>query len=60
MKGGAFDSAELVVRRTLRAFDQKKSVAYPNLANSCRALAFQTWLRVTHAAFPRSPGHLAR
>jgi short-subunit dehydrogenase len=29
MKDGAFDSAELVVRRTLRAFDQKKSVAYP-------------------------------
>ena len=29
MKGGAFDSAELVVRRTLRSFDQKKSVAYP-------------------------------
>jgi hypothetical protein len=26
---GAFDSAELVVRRTLRAFDQKKSPAYP-------------------------------
>jgi uncharacterized protein len=29
MKDGAFDSAELVVRRTLRSFDQKKSVAYP-------------------------------
>jgi uncharacterized protein len=29
MKDGAFDSAELVVRRTVRSFDQKKSVAYP-------------------------------
>ncbi len=29
MKDGAFDSAELVVRRTLRSFDQRKSVAYP-------------------------------
>ena len=29
MKGGAFDSAALVVRRALRSFDQKKSVAYP-------------------------------
>jgi short-subunit dehydrogenase len=29
MKSGEFDSAEVVVRRTLRAFDQKKSVAYP-------------------------------
>jgi len=29
MKDDAFDSAELVVRRTLRSFDQKKSVAYP-------------------------------
>ena len=29
MKDGAFDSAERVVRRTLRSFDQKKSVAYP-------------------------------
>jgi hypothetical protein len=29
MKDGAFDSAELVVRRTLRSFDQKKSFAYP-------------------------------
>ena len=29
MKDGAFDRAELVVRRTLRSFDQKKSVAYP-------------------------------
>ena len=29
MKADAFDSAELVVRRTLRSFDQKKSVAYP-------------------------------
>jgi uncharacterized protein len=29
MKGGAFDSAEMVVGRTLRSFDQKKSVAYP-------------------------------
>jgi short-subunit dehydrogenase len=29
MKDGAFDSAELVVCRTLRSFDQKKSVAYP-------------------------------
>jgi hypothetical protein len=27
MKDSAFDSAELVVRRTLRSFDQKKSVA---------------------------------
>src|SRR6202035_4767229 len=29
MKGVAFDSAEMVVSRTLRSFDQKKSVAYP-------------------------------
>jgi hypothetical protein len=29
MNDGAFDSAELVVRRTLRSFDQKKSVGYP-------------------------------
>jgi short-subunit dehydrogenase len=29
MKSVAFDSAELVVGRTLRSFDQKKSVAYP-------------------------------
>ena len=29
MKADAFDSAELVVCRTLRSFDQKKSVAYP-------------------------------
>jgi short-subunit dehydrogenase len=29
MKDGVFDSAELVVRRTLRSFDRKKSVAYP-------------------------------
>jgi uncharacterized protein len=29
MKGVAFDSAEMVVGRTLRSFDQKKSVAYP-------------------------------
>jgi hypothetical protein len=29
MKDVAFDSAELVVRRALRSFDQKKSVAYP-------------------------------
>jgi NAD(P)-dependent dehydrogenase (short-subunit alcohol dehydrogenase family) len=29
MKDGALDSAELVVCRTLRSFDQKKSVAYP-------------------------------
>jgi hypothetical protein len=28
MKDVAFDSAELVVRRALRSFDQKKSVAY--------------------------------
>jgi short-subunit dehydrogenase len=26
MKDGAFDSAELVVRRTLRSFEQKKSI----------------------------------
>jgi uncharacterized protein len=29
MKDAAFDSAELVVRRTLRSFDRKKSVVYP-------------------------------
>jgi short-subunit dehydrogenase len=29
MTDGAFDSAELVVRRTLRSFDRQKSVAYP-------------------------------
>jgi short-subunit dehydrogenase len=29
MKGVAFDRAEMVVGRTLRSFDQKKSVAYP-------------------------------
>jgi short-subunit dehydrogenase len=29
MKDGAFDAAELVVRRALRSFDRKKSVAYP-------------------------------
>ena len=29
MKGVAFDSAEMVVGRILRSFDQKKSVAYP-------------------------------
>ena len=29
MKDVTFDSAELVVRRALRSFDQKKSVAYP-------------------------------
>ena len=29
MKDGAFDNAELVVRRTLRSFDRKKSLAYP-------------------------------
>jgi len=29
MKDGAFDSAELVVRRTLLSFDRMKSVAYP-------------------------------
>jgi uncharacterized protein len=29
MKDGAFDSAELVVRRTLQSFDRKKSVVYP-------------------------------
>jgi uncharacterized protein len=29
MKGVAFDSAEMVVGRTLRSFDQKKTVAYP-------------------------------
>ena len=29
MRDAAFDSAELVVRRTLQAFDKKKSVAYP-------------------------------
>jgi short-subunit dehydrogenase len=29
MKDGAFDNAELVVRRTLRSFDRKESLAYP-------------------------------
>jgi short-subunit dehydrogenase len=29
MKDGALDSALLVVRRALRSFDPKKSVAYP-------------------------------
>jgi uncharacterized protein len=29
MKDDAFDSAELVVRRSLRSFDRRKSVAYP-------------------------------
>jgi uncharacterized protein len=29
MKDGSFDSAELVVRRTMQSFDRKKSVAYP-------------------------------
>ena len=40
MKDSAFDSAELVVRRTLRSFDRKKSVAYPGRF-SVRAA---TWL----------------
>jgi short-subunit dehydrogenase len=56
MKGGAFDSAELVVRRTLRAFDQKKSVAYPNLANSCRALAFRLGFASLMPLFLALPG----
>jgi uncharacterized protein len=29
MTDNAFDSAELVVRRSLRSFDRRKSVAYP-------------------------------
>jgi short-subunit dehydrogenase len=29
VRDGGFDSAELVVRRTLQSFDQKRSVAYP-------------------------------
>jgi short-subunit dehydrogenase len=29
IKGGAFDSTELVGRRTLPSFAQKKSIAYP-------------------------------
>jgi len=29
MKSAAFDNAEVVVGRTLRSFDHKKSVAYP-------------------------------
>jgi short-subunit dehydrogenase len=40
MKDGIFDSAELVARRTLRSFDQKRSVAYPGRF-SVRAA---TWL----------------
>jgi uncharacterized protein len=40
MKDGAFDSAELVVRRTLRSFDQKKSVAYPGRFS----VRFAMWL----------------
>jgi short-subunit dehydrogenase len=40
MKGVAFDSAEIVVGRSLRSFDQKKSVAYPGRF-SVRAA---TWL----------------
>jgi short-subunit dehydrogenase len=40
MKDGAFDSAELVVRRTLRSFDRKEAVAYPGRF-SVRAA---TWL----------------
>jgi hypothetical protein len=34
MKDVTFDSAELVVRRALRSFDQKKSVAYPGRHDS--------------------------
>jgi uncharacterized protein len=40
MKAGTFDSAELVVRRTMRSFDQQRSVAYPGRF-SVRAA---TWL----------------
>jgi uncharacterized protein len=40
MKGGAFDSAEMVVGRTLRSFDQKKSVAYPGRLS----VRVATWL----------------
>jgi hypothetical protein len=40
MKAGAFDSAELVVRRSLRSFDQKKSIAYPGRFS----VRLATWL----------------
>jgi uncharacterized protein len=52
MKDGAFDSAELVVHRTLRSFDQKKSVAYPRrfllenpLHNACADAKFPADLK---------------
>src|SRR5258708_32468363 len=38
MKADVFDSAELVVRRTLLSFDQKKSVAYPVLLSVLLAM----------------------
>jgi uncharacterized protein len=47
MKGVAFDSAEMVVGRTLRSFDQKKSVAYPGRFS----VRVSTWLP---RLFPRS------
>ncbi len=54
MKSAAFDNAEVVVGRTLRSFDHKKSVAYPGRFS----VRVATWLprllpRSVVSALPR-------